>query len=140
MQAEKLSASYAGMLGKSIEPVIAPLGFDWRIGIALVTSFAAREVFVGTMATMYSVGDRSDNQLSLREKMRAEIDPASGRPFYSPAVGISLMLFYAFALQCMSTVAVVYRETKSWRWPVFQFVYMGLLAWMASFLSFQLLR
>jgi ferrous iron transport protein B len=137
--AEKLEASYAGILGKFIEPVIKPLGFDWKVGIALVTSFAAREVFVGTMATIYSVGDNT-NSLSIREKMHAEINPDTGKPRYTFAVGFSLMLFYAFAMQCMSTLAVVYRETKNWKWPVLQFMYMGLLAYAASFIAYHLFK
>ncbi len=136
---EKLEASYAGILGKIIEPAIKPLGFDWKIGIALVTSFAAREVFVGTMATIYSVGNE-DNTQSIREKMFAEKNPHTGEKVYSLAVGISLMLFYAFAMQCMSTLAVVYRETKSIKWPVIQFIYMGVLAYLASFIAYNLFK
>ena len=137
--AEKLEKSYAGMLGKSIEPAIKPLGFDWKIGIALITSFAAREVFVGTMATIYSAGD-GDNTLSIREKMQAEKDPATGLPTFSIAVGFSLMIFYAFAMQCTSTLAVVYRETKSWKWPTVQFLFMSILAYVSSFLVYHLLK
>ncbi len=136
MAAEKLEASYAGIMGKAIEPVIAPLGFDWKIGIALVTSFAAREVFVGTMATIYSVGDE-DNTRSIGDKMRSEVNPSTGLPTFSLATGFSLLLFYAFAMQCMSTLAVVYRETKNWRWPVIQFLYMGALAYLSSLLVYQ---
>lgn len=137
--AKKLEASYAGSLGKAIEPVIRPLGFDWKIGIALVTSFAAREVFVGTMATLYSAGD-ADNTLSIREKMSNEKDPSSGAKVYTLATCLSLMIFYAFAMQCMSTLAVAYRETKSWKWPVIQFVYMGVLAYIGSFVVYQLFK
>jgi ferrous iron transport protein B len=133
---EKLEASYAGILGKSIQPAIAPLGFDWKIGIALITSFAAREVFVGTMATIYSAGNK-DNTLTIREKMKSEINPYTGLPAFSIAVCLSLLLFYAFAMQCMSTIAVVYRETKNWKWPVIQFIFMGLLAYSASFVVYQ---
>jgi ferrous iron transport protein B len=136
---EKLEASYAGILGKAIEPVIKPLGFDWKIGIALVTSFAAREVFVGTMATIYSVGD-ADNTLSIQEKMRAEVNPLTGLPKFSIAVGFSLLIFYAFAMQCMSTLAIVYRETKKIKWPLIQFFYMSLLAYLASLLVYNLLK
>ena len=136
---EKLEVSYAGMLGKSIEPAIKPLGFDWKIGISLVTSFAAREVFVGTMATIYSAGN-TDNTQTIREKMQAEKDPETGKPKYSIAVGFSLMIFYAFAMQCMSTLAVVYRETKSWKWPTIQFFFMGALAYISSFIVYQLLK
>ncbi len=136
---EKLEASYAGMLGRAIEPAIAPLGFDWKIGISLITSFAAREVFVGTMATIYSAGD-ADNTLSIRDKMRAEINPKTGLPKFSIAVGFSLLLFYAFAMQCMSTLAIVYRETKNIKWPLIQFFYMGAMAYLASLLVYQLLK
>ncbi len=133
--AGKLKQSYAGNAGRWIEPAIKPLGFDWKIGIALITSFAAREVFVGTMATLYSA-DGADNNLSIREKMSAAVNPETGKKEYSAATGFSLMLFYAFAMQCMSTLAVVYRETKSIKWPVIQFFYMGALAWIASFLVY----
>jgi len=136
---EKLKASYAGAAGKWIEPAIRPLGFDWKIGIALITSFAAREVFVGTMATLYSA-DGEDNTLSIRQKMAAAVNQETGKKQYTVAVGISLMLFYAFAMQCMSTLAVVYRETKSIKWPIIQFLYMGALAWLASFVVYQLAK
>lgn len=139
MQADKLESSYAGIAGKFIEPTIKPLGFDWKVGIALVTSFAAREVFVGTMATIYSAGD-TDNSLSIREKMKREINPDTGKPRYTFAVGFSLMLFYAFAMQCMSTLAVVYRETRSWKWPMVQFTYMGILAYCMSFLAYHIFK
>jgi ferrous iron transport protein B len=125
----KLENSYAGVLGKTIEPVIAPLGFDWKMGIAIVTSFAAREVFVGTMATLYSV-EASDNS-SLTEKLRAAKRP-DGTPVYSLAAALSLMIFYVLAMQCMSTLAVVKRETQSWKWPVLQFFMMTGLAYLSS--------
>jgi ferrous iron transport protein B len=136
---EKLEASYAGILGKAIEPAIAPLGFDWKIGIALVTSFAAREVFVGTMATIYSVGN-TDNTQTIRSKMTEEINPKTGLPQFTVAVGFSLMIFYAFAMQCMSTLAVVYRETKSRKWPAIQFVFMTALAYFSSLIVYHLLK
>jgi ferrous iron transport protein B len=136
---EKLEASYAGMAGKAIEPFIAPLGFDWKIGISLVTSFAAREVFVGTMATIYSVGDDADER-SIRVKMKEEINPLTLQPVYSTAVAFSLMLFYAFAMQCMSTIAVVYRETGGYKWPLIQFLFMATLAYFSSFAAYQLLK
>ena len=141
MQAsEKLENSYAGILGKSIEPVIKPLGFDWKIGIALITSFAAREVFVGTMATIYSV-DADDSQVeSVREKMQSARNTETGLPVFTTAVAFSLMMFYAFAMQCISTIAVVYRETKSWKWPAIQFAYMTVLAYLASFIVYNLLK
>ncbi|MCQ6960449.1 ferrous iron transport protein B [Mucilaginibacter aquariorum] len=137
---EKLENSYAGVLGHVIEPVIKPLGFDWKIGIALITSFAAREVFVGTMATIYSVEGDADRIDSVQDKMRNAKNPNTGKPVFNLAVAFSLMMFYAFAMQCASTVAVVYRETKDWRWPAAQFVYMTALAYGAAFLVYNLLK
>jgi ferrous iron transport protein B len=134
---EKLEFSYAGIIGKTIEPVIKPLGFDWKIGISLITSFAAREVFVGTMSTIYSVGD--DDIISIRDRLKNEKNKETGEAFFTPAVGISLMLFYAFAMQCMSTIAIVYRETNSIKWPLIQFLYLTILAYLSSFFAFQLL-
>ena len=139
LESKKLELSYAGHLGKLIEPGIRPLGFDWKIGISLITSLAAREVFVGTMATIYGAGD-ADNVQPIRERMRDERDPVTHLPVYTLATGISLMLFYAFAMQCMSTVAVVRRETKSWKWPIIQFTYMGVLAYLASLIAYQILK
>lgn len=138
LESRKLELSYAGRLGKFIEPAIKPLGYDWKIGISLITSLAAREVFVGTMATIYGAGD-DENVEPIRERMRNATDPDTGKPIYSLAVGLSLMVFYAFALQCVSTIAVVKRETQSWKWPVIQFVFMGVLAWVASFVTYQIL-
>ena len=140
VQSEKLEASYAGRLGHVIEPVIRPLGFDWKIGIALITSFAAREVFVGTMSTIYSVGDENSSKRTVKEKMQAEKDPVTGKPRYTFAVGFSLMLFYVFAMQCMSTVAVVYRETKHIKYPLIQIFYMSGLAYLSSLIAYQLLK
>jgi len=142
-QAEKSSAllesSYAGIMGRSIEPIIRPLGYDWKIGIALITSFAAREVFVGTMATLYSVGNNADeNSETLRDKMSAA-KRADGSPVYTTATGYSLLIFYLLAMQCMSTLAVVKRETGSWKWPIIQLVYMTGLAYLLSFIAYQLL-
>jgi len=134
----ELENSYAGILGKAIEPAIRPLGFDWRIGIALITSFAAREVFVGTMATLYSVGE-DDKGLVLSDKMRAA-KREDGTVLFSLATGISLMIFYVFAMQCMSTLAITRRETKTWKWPAIQFVYMTSLAYLMSFIAYQLLK
>lgn len=136
----KLENSYAGLMGKVIEPAIKPLGFDWKIGIALITSFAAREVFVGTMATIYSVNSTTGELETVREKMRSARNPDTGEPVFTTAVGFSLMIFYAYAMQCMSTVAVVYRETKSWKWPLIQIAYMTGLAYFASLLVYQLLK
>ena len=138
-QSAKLENSYAGILGKTIEPAIAPLGYDWKIGIALITSFAAREVFVGTMATIYSVGDDDKGSLVLKEKMKAAVRP-DGRPVFTLASGLSLMIFYVFAMQCMSTLAVVRRETKSWKWPIIQLLYMTGLAYVMSLLVYQLFK
>ena len=138
--AERLENSYAGILGQTIEPMIRPLGFDWKIGIALITSFAAREAFVGTMATIYSVEGGDADVSTIREKMRTAKDVNTGLPIFTFATGFSLMLFYAFAMQCMSTVAVVYRETKSWKWPLIQVVYMTALAYVASLIAYQLLK
>jgi len=138
--ANKLEASYAGHFGHFIEPAIRPLGFDWKIGIALLTSFAAREVFIGTMATIYSIGDSEDDHDSIKEKMQQEVDPHTGKAIYTLAMSISLLVFYAFAMQCMSTLAVVYRETKSWKWPALQFVYMTGLAYVSSLLVYFFLK
>jgi ferrous iron transport protein B len=139
ISSEKLENSYVGILGHWIEPAIRPLGYDWKIGIALITSFAAREAFVGTMATIYSVDGGDEDTDTIRERMAASVNSKTGLPVYSFATGISLMLFYAFAMQCMSTVAVVYRETKSWKWPMIQLVYMTALAYVASLVAYQLL-
>jgi ferrous iron transport protein B len=137
---EKLENSYAGVLGHVIEPVIKPIGFDWKIGIALITSFAAREVFVGTMATIYSVNGDAEKMESVQQKMHAAKNLETGEPVFTVAVAFSLMMFYAFAMQCASTVAVVYRETKNWRWPATQFAYMTVLAYLASFITYHLLK
>ncbi|NQW76931.1 MAG: ferrous iron transport protein B [Cytophagales bacterium] len=137
---EKLENSYAGHFGKFIEPAIRPLGYDWKIGIALITSFAAREVFVGTMSTIYSLGGEIDNEnATIKNRMRAEINPQTGKPMYDLALGFSLLIFYAFAMQCMSTLATTYRETKSWRYPLIQFGYMTALAYLSAFLVYQTL-
>lgn len=139
-QSARLSNSYAGALGHAIEPAIRPLGFDWKIGIALITSFAAREVFVGTMATLYSVGeDPNNNNATLREKLSSATWP-DGRPVYTLASGLSLMIFYAFAMQCMSTMAIVKRETKSWKYPLIQLVYMTALAYVCSLIIFNIFK
>lgn len=140
ISSEKLENSYAGVLGHVIEPAIRPLGFDWKIGIALITSFAAREVFVGTMATIYSVNGSAEKMESVQEKMHQAKNPQTGQPVFTLAVAFSLMMFYAFAMQCASTVAVVYRETKDWRWPAIQFAYMAVLAYMASFVAYHVLK
>lgn len=134
----KLEHSYIGIAGRAIEPVVAPLGYDWKIGIALITSFAAREVFVGTLATIYSVG--SDDAATIQERMATEKNPVLGGPLYNFASGISLLLFYAFAMQCMSTLAIVKQETNSWKWPIWQLVIMTAIAYLVSLIAFQLLK
>jgi ferrous iron transport protein B len=138
VSAHRLEASYAGIFGHTIEPLIRPLGYDWKIGIALLTSFAAREVFVGTMSTIYSVGG-DENISTIKDKLLAEKD-AQGQPFFTPARAFSLLIFYVFAMQCMSTLAVVYRETKSWRWPVLQLVYMSGLAYVSAFIVYTVFK
>jgi ferrous iron transport protein B len=137
IETKQLEHSYIGKLGRAIEPAIAPLGFDWKIGIALITSFAAREVFVGTMATIYQSGDEGNTD-SIREKLHKE-KTSEGTPRYTAAVCWSLLLFYAFAMQCMSTVAVVKRETKSWKWVTLQFLFLSGLAYVSAFGAYQLL-
>jgi ferrous iron transport protein B len=135
----KLENSFIGILGKSIEPVIRPLGYDWKIGIALITSFAAREVFVGTLATIYSVEADDEDTSTIKQKMASEINPDTGKKRFNFPVGMSLMVFYAFAMQCMATFAIVKRETKTWKWPLIQLFGMALLAYVASFLTYQIL-
>ena len=131
-----LQDSYAGLLGKFIEPAIAPLGFDWKMGIALICSFAAREVFVGTMATIYSIEDDSDVS-SIRTRMSEDRNVVTGELVYNPATTWSLLIFYALAMQCMSTLAIVKKETRSWKWPIIQFFMMTGLAYVMSWLVYQ---
>ena len=133
----KLENSYIGMMGKGIEPVVRPLGYDWKIGIAIVSSFAAREVFVGTLATIYSVG--SDEEKTIKDRMAAETNPVLGGPLFNFASGISLLLFYAFAMQCMSTLAIVKRETNTWKWPILQLVVMSGFAYVVALVAYQLI-
>ena len=135
----KLENSYIGILGKTIEPSIRPLGYDWKIGIALITSFAAREVFVGTLATIYSVEADDEKTATIKEKMASEVNPITGEKRFNFPVGMSLLVFYAFAMQCMATLAIVKRETKSWRWPLIQLFGMGFLAYISSFITYQIL-
>jgi ferrous iron transport protein B len=135
----QIEHSFGGRLGKLIEPALAPLGFDWKLGVGIIGAFAAREVFVSVLGIVYGVGEVDDEAAPLRDRMRAETR-ADGQPRYTPLVGLSLMVFFALACQCMSTVAVVKRETQSWRWPAFMFAYMTGLAWVASFIVFQLGR
>ncbi|MEX0313985.1 MAG: ferrous iron transport protein B [Allomuricauda sp.] len=134
----KLEHSYIGYAGKAIEPVVKPLGYDWKIGIAVLTSFAAREVFVGTLATIYSVG--SDEEETIKNRMAAELDSSGKKPLFNLASGISLMLFYAFAMQCMSTLAIVKRETNTWKWPLLQLLFMSVFAYLVALTAFQILN
>jgi ferrous iron transport protein B len=134
----KLSNSYIGLLGKGMEPIIAPLGYDWKIGISLITSFAAREVFVGSLATIYAVQNEGAAQTLLIDRMRNEAK-ADGTPVFTLASGVSLMVFYVFAMQCMATLAVVKRETNSWKWPIIQLVFMGVLAYVSAWFTFSIL-
>ena len=134
----KLEHSYMGYMGKAIEPIVRPLGYDWKIGIAVLTSFAAREVFVGTLATIYSVGN--DEEETIKYRMAAEVNPRTNKPLFNLASGISLLLFYAFAMQCMSTLAVVKRETNSWKWPAGQLVFMSLFAYIIALIAYQILK
>ncbi|WP_313806181.1 ferrous iron transport protein B [Flavobacterium sp.] len=135
----KLENSYIGILGKSIEPVIKPLGYDWKIGIAVVSSFAAREVFVGTLATIYSVGSHAEEETTIKNKMAAEVHPVSGQKIFNFATGVSLLLFYAFAMQCISTLAITKKETNSWFWTVVQLLFMSGFAYVASLIAYQTL-
>ncbi len=135
----KLEHSYIGYIGKSIEPIIKPLGYDWKIGIAVVSSFAAREVFVGTLATIYSVGSQSDEEATIKNRMAAEINP-NGTKIFNFATGISLLLFYAFAMQCVSTLAIVKKETNSWKWPIIQLVFMSGFAYVTALIAYQILK
>jgi len=134
---QKLEYSFIGLTGRAIEPAIRPLGYDWKIGIAIVSSFAAREVFVGTLATIYSVG--SDEEETIKNRMAGEINPILGGPLFNFASGISLLLFYAFAMQCMSTLAIVKRETNSWKWPILQLVLMSGFAYVVALITYQIL-
>jgi ferrous iron transport protein B len=137
--AVKLENSYIGIMGKAVEPAIRPLGYDWKIGIALITSFAAREVFIGTLATIYSVGSDDEDTATIKEKMRSEVNLETGGSRFNFPVGMSLMVFYAFAMQCMATFAIVKRETNSWKWPLIQLFGMALLAYVSSFIVYQIL-
>ncbi len=137
--AYKLENSYIGIMGKAIEPAISPLGYDWKIGIAIISSFAAREVFVGTLATIYSVGG-NENEDTIKNKMGAEINPETGTKIFNFASGISLLLFYAFAMQCASTLAITKKETNSWKWPLGQLIFMSGLAYIVALIAFQILK
>jgi ferrous iron transport protein B len=137
--AYKLENSYIGIMGKSIEPAISPLGYDWKIGIAIISSFAAREVFVGTLATIYSVGS-TGNEDTIKNKMAAEVNPVTGKKIFNFASGISLLLFYAFALQCASTIAITRKETNSWKWPLGQLILMSGFAYIVALIAYQILK
>ncbi len=141
VSSERLEASYAGHFGHFIEPAIRPLGYDWKIGIALLSSFAAREVFVGTMSTIYSIGagNADGENTTIRQRLRQERNPETGGPMYTPALAWSLLVFYVFAMMCMSTLAATQRETKSWLWPAVQLIYMMALAYVSAFVTYQLL-
>jgi ferrous iron transport protein B len=134
---QAIRQSYAGQLGILIEPVIEPLGFNWKMGIGLITSFAAREVMVSTLATIYNVEGEEEDSVTLRQAMRQERNPETGALVYTPLVAISVMVFFVLACQCMSTVAIVKRETNSWRWPMTMIVYMTVLAYLGSLTVFQ---
>lgn len=140
INAYKLENSYIGISGKFIEPVIKPLGYDWKIGIAVVSSFAAREVFVATLATIYSVGSHSDEETTIKNRMAAEVNPVTGKSVFNLASGISLLLFYAFAMQCISTLAIVKKETNSWKWPMIQLVFMSGIAYLTALVAYQFLK
>lgn len=135
----KLENSYIGIMGKTIEPVISPLGYDWKIGIAIISSFAAREVFVGTLATIYSVGG-TDNETTIKNKMESEVHPETGTKIFNLASGISLLLFYAFAMQCASTLAIIKKETNSWKWPLGQLLFMSIFAYLTALIAYQILK
>jgi ferrous iron transport protein B len=136
----QLEHSFIGYIGKAIEPAVRPLGYDWKIGIAIVSSFAAREVFVGTLATIYSVESDDGEEETIKNRMRAEVNPILGTPLFNFASGVSLLLFYAFAMQCMSTLAIVKRETNSWKWPAIQFTFMTLMAYFSALGAYQILN
>ncbi|GAA4276586.1 ferrous iron transport protein B [Aquimarina mytili] len=135
---QKLEYSFIGYAGKAIEPIVSPLGYDWKIGIGIISSFAAREVFVGTLATIYSVG--SDEEETIKNRMAAEVNPVTGAPLFNLASGFSLLLFYAFAMQCMSTLAIVKRETNGWKWPMTQLVFMSVFAYSVALVVYQILK
>src|SRR5690606_2701317 len=135
----RLSCAANAVICRTIEPVIEALGYDWKMGIGLISSFAAREEFVGIMATVYSLGG-TDDELTIRERMASEINQNTGRPAYNFASGISLLLFYAFAMQCMSTIAIVRRETNSWKWTFIQLAFMTGVAYLAALFAYQFLK
>ena len=129
--------SYAGRIGHAIEPVIEPLGFDWKIGVGLLTSFAAREVMVSTLATLYNVEGGGDDIIGITEALKNDIDPVTGSTRYTPLVALSIMVFYVYAAQCMATFAIVKNETNSWKWPIYMILYMTALAYLGSLFVYQ---
>ncbi|OWP87244.1 ferrous iron transport protein B [Flavobacterium covae] len=135
----KLENSYIGKIGKGIEPIIKPLGYDWKIGIAIISSFAAREVFVGTLATIYSIGDSEDQEATVKNRLAEEINPNTGEKLFNTATGVSLLLFYAFAMQCISTLAITKKETNGWKWPAIQLFFMSGFAYLVAFIAYQVL-
>ena len=138
IEADRVRLSYAGQIGQAIEPVVRPLGYDWKIGVGLLASFAAREVFVSTMGLVYGVGEDVDEESTpLRQQLKMAVHADTGQRVYTPLVGLSLMVFFALALQCMSTVAAIRRETNSWRWPAFALAYTAVLAWVSAFIVYQ---
>ncbi|BAV95408.1 ferrous iron transport protein B [Ichthyobacterium seriolicida] len=138
IESYKLENSYIGKMGKFIEPIISPLGYDWKIGIAIITSFSAREVFVGTLTTIYSIGDTEDSDLAIRQRLKKEKNPKTNKPIFSNAVCASLLIFYAFSMQCMSTVAVVRKETNSWKWAIFQVIFMTIYAYISAWITYNI--
>jgi ferrous iron transport protein B len=136
----KLEHSYIGIIGKSIEPIIKPIGYDWKIGVAVVSSFAAREVFVGTLATIYSVGSHNTEETTIKKRMESEVYEDTGGKVFNFATGVSLLLFYAFAMQCISTLAIVKKETNSWKWPIIQLFFMSGFAYLTALIAYQLLK
>ena len=132
-----IEKSYVGRIGHAIEPVIRPLGFDWKIGIGLITSFAAREVLVSTLATLYNVEEKGENVVGITEALKNDINQVTGLPIYTSLVALSLMVFYVYAAQCMATFAIIRNETNSWKWPLIMIVYMTGLAYMGSLLVYQ---
>jgi ferrous iron transport protein B len=132
-----IDKSYSGKIGHFIEPIIEPLGFDWKVGVGLITSFAAREVVVSTLSTIYNIQDDENSMINLKQSMKDDINPDSGHHIYTPLVAVSFMIFYVYAAQCMATFAVVRRETNTWKWPIFMIIYMTLLAYFMSFFVFQ---
>ena len=133
-----LENSFIGIMGRAIEPAIKPLGYDWKIGISLITSFAAREVFISTIATIYSIGADVEDELTIRQKLDHQVNATTGEKTFNKATSFSLMVFYVFAMQCMSTLAVVKRETKGWKWPIIQTLYMSGLAYLMAFITYQI--